>query len=89
MLLQIWTCLAENAVYVADREACFNWFSMVRHLPASLFLCVCEYSYIEMRLFYLQLMADEPDLDPEINREFFESNILQLDPCLLTESGMT
>uniref|UniRef100_T1IZS4 ubiquitinyl hydrolase 1 n=1 Tax=Strigamia maritima TaxID=126957 RepID=T1IZS4_STRMM len=59
---QIWQCLAENAVYLSDREACFKWFS--------------------------KLMGDEPDLDPEINRDFFESNILQLDPCLLTENGM-
>ena len=33
-------------------------------------------------------MGDEPDLDPEINREFFESNLLQLDPALLTEAGI-
>ncbi|XP_035221479.1 probable ubiquitin carboxyl-terminal hydrolase FAF-X isoform X2 [Stegodyphus dumicola] len=59
---QIWTCLAENAVYVTDREACFKWFS--------------------------KLMGEEPDLDPEINRDFFENIVLQLDPCLLTESGI-
>ena len=33
-------------------------------------------------------MGEEPDLDPEINRDFFESNILQLDPQLMTESGI-
>ena len=33
-------------------------------------------------------MGDEPDLDPEINRDFFENNILQLDPSLMTESGI-
>ena len=59
---QIWTCLAENAVFPQDREACFKWFS--------------------------KLMGDEPDLDPEINRDFFENNILQLDPSLMTESGI-
>lgn len=59
---QIWTCLAENAVYVTDREACFKWFS--------------------------KLMGEEPDLDPEINRDFFENIVLQLDPGLLTESGI-
>lgn len=59
---QIWTCLAENAVYATDREACFKWFS--------------------------KLMGEEPDLDPEINRDFFENIVLQLDPCLLTESGI-
>ncbi|KAM9576324.1 ubiquitin carboxyl-terminal hydrolase 9X-like isoform 3-T3 [Trichechus inunguis] len=59
---QIWKCLAENAVYLCDREACFKWYS--------------------------KLMGDEPDLDPDINKDFFESNILQLDPSLLTENGM-
>lgn len=59
---QIWQCLAENAVFASDREACFKWFS--------------------------KLMGDEPDLDPGINKDFFENNILQLDPLLLTESGI-
>ena len=59
---QIWHCLAENAVFTVDREACFKWFS--------------------------KLMGDEPDLDPDINKEFFENNILLLDPHLLTEHGI-
>jgi ubiquitin carboxyl-terminal hydrolase 9/24 len=59
---QIWTCLAENAIFPSDREQCFKWFS--------------------------KLMGEEPDLDPEINKDFFESNLLQLDPGLLTEAGM-
>lgn len=59
---QIWQCLAENAVFQSDREACFKWFS--------------------------KLMGDEPDLDPAINKDFFENNILQLDPILVTESGI-
>ncbi|XP_075395925.1 ubiquitin carboxyl-terminal hydrolase 9X-like isoform X2 [Tenrec ecaudatus] len=59
---QIWTCLAENAVYLCDREACFKWYS--------------------------KLMGVEPDLDPDIIKDFFESNVLQLDPSLLTENGL-
>jgi ubiquitin carboxyl-terminal hydrolase 9/24 len=59
---QIWKCLAENAVYPEDREACFQWFS--------------------------QLMTEEPDLDPEVNLSFFESNVLKLDPSLVTISGI-
>ncbi|XP_075815088.1 ubiquitin carboxyl-terminal hydrolase 9Y-like [Microtus pennsylvanicus] len=59
---QIWNCLAENAVFCSDREACFMWFS--------------------------KLMGDDPDLDPDIIQDFFESNVLQLDPTLLTESGI-
>lgn len=37
---------------------------------------------------YSKLMGDEPDLDPDINKDFFENNVLQLDPSLLTENGM-
>ena len=37
---------------------------------------------------FSKLMGDEPDLDPEINRDFFESNLLKLDPALLTEAGI-
>ncbi|CAL4062679.1 unnamed protein product [Meganyctiphanes norvegica] len=37
---------------------------------------------------FSKLMGDEPDLDPEINKDFFENNILLLDPSLLTENGM-
>ncbi|XP_075145926.1 ubiquitin carboxyl-terminal hydrolase-like faf isoform X2 [Haematobia irritans] len=35
-----------------------------------------------------KLMGEEPDLDPGINKDFFINNILQLDPHLLTESGI-
>ena len=37
---------------------------------------------------FSKLMGDEPDLDPEINRDFFESNLLKLDPALLTEANI-
>ena len=37
---------------------------------------------------YSKLMGDEPDLDPDINKDFFENNVLQLEPSLLTENGM-
>lgn len=35
-----------------------------------------------------KLMGEEPDLDPGINKQFFECNFLQLDPQLLSESGI-
>lgn len=59
---QIWQCLAEQGVFVSDREVCFKWFS--------------------------KLMGEESDLDPAIYKNFFQNNILQLDPTLLTESGI-
>ncbi|XP_035506816.2 probable ubiquitin carboxyl-terminal hydrolase FAF-X isoform X7 [Scophthalmus maximus] len=67
---QIWKCLAENAVFLCDREACFKCVTFL--LPNR----------------YSKLMGDEPDLDPDINKDFFENNVLQLDPSLLTENGM-
>lgn len=33
-------------------------------------------------------MGEEPDLDPEINQDFFENNVLQLEPSVLTENGI-
>lgn len=37
---------------------------------------------------FSKLMGEEPDLDPEINRDFFENDILQLAPALMTASGI-
>ena len=36
---------------------------------------------------FSKLMGDEPDLDPEINRDFIESNLLKPDPAPLTNLG--
>lgn len=91
---QIWKCLAENAVFLCDREACFKWYSLIfnqsvvhpqSHSLADLDLD-CSYFLHPKR--YSKLMGDEPDLDPDINKDFFENNVLQLDPSLLTENGM-
>ncbi|OQR72358.1 putative ubiquitin carboxyl-terminal hydrolase FAF-X-like [Tropilaelaps mercedesae] len=35
-----------------------------------------------------KMMGDEPDLDPDINKQFFEENVLKFDPSQLTESGI-
>ena len=59
---QIWLCLVERAVFAADRETCFKWFS--------------------------NLMGQEPFLLPEVSRQFFNDQILQLGPGLMTESGL-
>jgi len=44
--------------------------------------------YVSAMMWCVQLMGDEPDLDPEITCEFFENYVLKFDPTLLTESGM-
>ncbi|KAJ0070180.1 hypothetical protein NL108_002502, partial [Boleophthalmus pectinirostris] len=88
---QIWKCLAENAVFLCDREACFKWFDFSVALVCLIvllvffFYCSCFVMCINR---YSKLMGDEPDLDPDINKDFFENNVLQLDPSLLTENGM-
>ena len=33
-------------------------------------------------------MGDDPDLDPEITRQFFENNVLKIDPASLNECGL-
>ena len=38
LTLQIWSCLAENAVYACDRDYCFRWFSKVR-LNGVVYMC--------------------------------------------------
>lgn len=65
------------------------------------FITFCFRLFVDQQLFivncrllllppnrYSKLMGDEPDLDPDINKDFFENNVLQLDPSLLTENGM-
>ncbi|KAG7220952.1 hypothetical protein INR49_010201, partial [Caranx melampygus] len=95
---QIWKCLAENAVFLCDREACFKWYRWTfthlafgmnvflkrinRHVRSECCVTLLQHNR------YSKLMGDEPDLDPDINKDFFENNVLQLDPSLLTENGM-
>ncbi|KAM4731598.1 ubiquitin carboxyl-terminal hydrolase 9X isoform 2-T2 [Anableps anableps] len=92
---QIWKCLAENAVFLCDREACFKWYCFIRTsllLTFAIFVYpepfISECCYLLLFKRYSKLMGDEPDLDPDINKDFFENNVLQLDPSLLTENGM-
>jgi len=33
-------------------------------------------------------MGDDPDLDPEITKQFFENNVLKIDPSSLNECGL-
>ncbi|XP_065223298.1 probable ubiquitin carboxyl-terminal hydrolase FAF-X isoform X3 [Planococcus citri] len=37
---------------------------------------------------FSKIMGEIPDLEPDIYKDFFESNVLQFDPAQLTESGM-
>ena len=55
---------------------------------SNVYLTLDNQALIQACLFSFQLMGEEPDLDPEITREFFEKNVLQFDPSLLTENGM-
>ena len=33
-------------------------------------------------------MGDDPDLDPEVTRQFFENNVLKIEPATLNEHGL-
>lgn len=33
---QIWKCLAENAVFLCDREACFKWYEVLPNVTIKL-----------------------------------------------------
>lgn len=74
-------------MFLCDREACFKWYTFYQILRLTL---VGYLIFANVLLFtrYSKLMGDEPDLDPDINKDFFENNVLQLDPSLLTENGM-
>lgn len=90
---QIWKCLAENAVFLCDREACFKWYHLIEFLLGNYLSGLISWVNQGCITFlkpnrYSKLMGDEPDLDPDINKDFFENNVLQLDPSLLTENGM-
>ncbi|XP_066928951.1 ubiquitin carboxyl-terminal hydrolase 9X-like [Clytia hemisphaerica] len=37
---------------------------------------------------FSKVMGDDPDLDPEITRQFFENNVLKIDPASLNECGL-
>ena len=52
--------------------------TVTKKLSLGVYPCLCCF----------QLMGEEPDLDPDITRDFFERNILQLDASLLTENGI-
>ncbi|XP_066599991.1 ubiquitin carboxyl-terminal hydrolase 9X [Prorops nasuta] len=69
---QLWLC-AEQAVQI--------WQCLAEH---GVFVSDREACF----KWFSKLMGDEPDLDPTINKDFFQNNILQLDPTLLTESGI-
>lgn len=37
---------------------------------------------------FSKVMGDDPDLDPEITKQFFENNVLKIDPSTLNEFGL-
>ena len=61
---QIWNCLAENAVFTQDREACFKWFSklmgnllfLLKFIYSEKATKFCEIStnYLSYVLYYIE-----------------------------------
>uniref|UniRef100_A0A671PYM1 ubiquitinyl hydrolase 1 n=1 Tax=Sinocyclocheilus anshuiensis TaxID=1608454 RepID=A0A671PYM1_9TELE len=79
------TLVAENLSAYMDNMRQFS-----REFDPQTVRAGSRYSHVREACFkwYSKLMGDEPDLDPDINKDFFENNVLQLDPTLLTENGM-
>lgn len=62
--IEIWDCLARNAICKEDTQICFRWFT----------------SLVDQN--------HDFDLDPETFGQFFETNILKLDPALVDMNGI-
>lgn len=73
--------LKEGRLWLCEPQAIQIWNCLVQR-------SVYKEDREEAFSWFSQLMADEPDLDPEFLRRFFENQILKLDPILLTESGI-
>jgi len=73
--------LKEGHLWLCEPQAIQIWNCLVQN-------SVCKEDREEAFSWFSQLMTDEPDLDPELNRAFFENQILKLDPVLLTQSGI-
>ena len=73
--------LKEGRLWLCEPQAIQIWNCLVQR-------SVYQEDREEAFSWFSQLMADEPDLDPDLNRVFFENQILKLDPVLLTESGI-
>ena len=75
----IWTSLAERAIYPEDREQCFRWFAEVRlHVDDHAYEHVC--SSVQT--------IDEVGFDIKTTKDFFQHQIMKLEPHLLTDLGM-
>ncbi len=59
----------------------------------SVWICLAQNSVFESDRencfrWFSKLMTDESDLEPDMNKSFFENYVTQLDPKLLTDSGI-
>ena len=53
---QIWTCLAENAVFTQDREACFKWFSKLMGDEPDLGKYICF--FLQLYQYYCRILRN-------------------------------
>lgn len=80
-------CFSAIARPASNGLICFSHWLEWPHLFGVMSVLNCGVNIVPSNR-YSKLMGDEPDLDPDINKDFFENNVLQLDPSLLTENGM-
>ena len=84
--LLLFPCILPGSLYKTEGEK--TWWAYL-HVAQECFIChLNRFAKCLQMSFLFQLMGEEPDLDPDITRDFFERNILQLDASLLTENGI-
>lgn len=73
--------LNDGKMWLCEPQAEQIWFCLAinKVFPVDRDVCFKWFS---------KVMGDDPDLDPEITKQFFENNVLRIDPATLNEHGL-
>lgn len=74
--------LKEGQLWLLEPQAQSVWKCLAQN---SVFECDREYCF---KWFSRLMNDDNPDLEPDVNKRFFEEYVIKLDPKLLTDSGI-
>jgi ubiquitin carboxyl-terminal hydrolase 9/24 len=73
--------LKEGQLWLIASQAECVWKCLAQN---SVFECDRENCF----RWFSKLMTDDSDLEPDMNKSFFENYVTQLDPKLMTDSGI-
>lgn len=73
--------LNDGKMWLCEPQARQIWICLAVH---SVFECDSDVCF----LWFSKVMSDDPDLDPEICKQFFEENVFRLDASRLNEHGL-